>query len=98
MGKFVGLNLNHDLLVKLTPEGVQAWKQKDDEQLRWLKTVFPLWKDEPKPLEYYVAQQDEAGYVAMSGFDFISRFGALNQVGGRYFSADLRIPAEQNCP
>jgi hypothetical protein len=67
MSDFLAFNLNHYVLVKVLPKGFEA--------MRAHYSYMPAeWQ---KPLEYYQAQANEAGFVKFQLWEFMQVFGPL---------------------
>jgi hypothetical protein len=92
--EYISFNLNHELLVKLSPEGLAHWKRYDDERLALIKIHFPDYTGQPKPIEDYVLKQDVRGFIAIQGWQFVAIFGAVAGFGTKYFSAGVQMRAE----
>jgi hypothetical protein len=94
MEKFIGFNLNEELLVQLNPEGFVHWKHYEDQTARQIQSWLPLYAKPERPLEYYLAKRDADGWVAIQAFQFLAIFGDQVRMGTNKFSAYVRLRAE----
>lgn len=89
--RYVDVNLNNYIKVKLTEDGLRAWKEHDDFYLR----ESDLLEEHSRPIEHYQNQVDQDGYVSFQIHHFMHVFGDFATVDAdKYFG--MRVQVEVN--